>query len=61
MPKLVNWGAAGKEPANWIIVVLMLLIGVFRSKADHRLGLGLKFPCRSIAAVGPALTRNSAP
>jgi len=31
MPKLVNWDLL-KEPANWVIVVLMLLIGVFGLK-----------------------------
>ena len=31
MPKLVNWDLL-KQPVNWVIVVLMLLIGVFGLK-----------------------------
>ncbi len=31
MPKLVNWELL-KQPINWVIVVLMLLIGVFGLK-----------------------------
>jgi hypothetical protein len=28
MPELINWSLL-KEPLNWIIVILMLLIGTF--------------------------------